>query len=111
MVEQLGIDGQSSDESDGETCNVKLKIWCSREVQKLLECINSNCNTQTILGNHRPGNQPHCHTQSRFAAQSIWGAVSGLPRNFYNDIWYQSLRHSERDDLLETPAIELLNID
>jgi len=71
MVEKLGVDGQSSDESDGETSRVRIKVWRSLEVQKLMEYIDSNRNTRTILGSQRPGNQPHSRTRSRFAARSI----------------------------------------
>jgi len=111
LVERLGKNGQSSDESDGEMHIVRVKDWWSAEVQRLLEFIDSNRSTVTILGTQRPGTRPHCHTQSQLAPRSMCGAVPGLPKNFYNQTWYQSLRSEQRKKLKALSAIELPVVD
>ena len=107
MVDQLGINGESSDESDGETYTVKIKNWRSEEVQQRLKFIDRNRRTTTLLGTIRPGSQPHERTRSRLAVHSTRPAVPGLPRNFYGDAWYNSLKPLQQHQLDALDEVEL----
>ena len=58
IVDTLGIDGQSSDESDGDedgVYNVKLLHWRSKELVKRLNKADRVRKTTNKYGNRRPG--------------------------------------------------------
>lgn len=102
MVDTLGVDGNSSDESDTETPNtyvVRAKEWRSAEVRKLLEFIDQNRKMTNAYGNPLPGNRPRSRIRQRYPPTSQYAAVYELPRNFYSDIWYDSLTEVEQAHL------------
>lgn len=58
MVDRLGVDGQSSDDSDGGEFTVSYLDWRSDQVTQLLDFCDENRTLTTESGNRRPGTVP-----------------------------------------------------
>lgn len=84
MVDSLGLDGNSSDETDGERHTVRLKEWRSVEVKNLLEFIDANRKTTNALGTRISGVTALIRDRKAYGPPSTKTAVAGLPLNFYN---------------------------
>ena len=112
MVEKLGIEGMSSDESDpGEGRIVHAKPWISREVQDLLEFIDANKKTTNELGNLLPGAPAVSRTRRRTQPPlSARRALEGLPKNFYDPVFVlnegDKAKHLHATDPMELPIID-----
>jgi hypothetical protein len=126
MVNLLGVDGQSSDESSdeheslsdssssptGRLCYTrKLREWRSDEVSDLLYIIDSCRKKKNGYGNKKAGKEPTQRLHSETPAVSTRAPVSGLPRNFYNDTWYACLTPEEQAGLGAEESMELPSID
>lgn len=111
MVDKLGVSGNSSDESEGDNYAIRRKEWRSTEVQYLLVYIDANRKTTNEFGSNLPGTRPHTRFRRRNANASIHRPVAGLPRNFYNNAWYDSLTeiqqfHLDPSDPVVLPDVE-----
>lgn len=107
MVQTLAVDGQSSDESDGESHVVKVQEWRSSAVKAFLRYIDSNRSSTGSYGNPIAGGRPRNRHRPHYAPTSARTALAALPRNFYDDVWYDSLTEMQQDKLKATPAITL----
>ncbi|EIW54269.1 uncharacterized protein TRAVEDRAFT_132465 [Trametes versicolor FP-101664 SS1] len=100
MLEQLGVDGMSSDESDSQNgvkyYRILRKSWRPERVTlwvrgfDAVEAISRPSNAR--------GNQPRKRMQSTKVDDSR-DAVKGLPRNAYDATWYAKLGDFAREDL------------
>ncbi|KDQ25087.1 hypothetical protein PLEOSDRAFT_1086035 [Pleurotus ostreatus PC15] len=111
MVSELGIDGMSSDESDTDdfpnSFNVSYMPWRSFDVNQLLTWLDKSKNRKNIYGNVVSGARPVKRNRPDDATSSRRPAKFGLPRNFYNDHWYNQLTPSEQRQLSVLPAVVL----
>lgn len=107
MLNTLGVDGNSSDETDDETHTVKIREWRSAEVMTLLRYIDENRKRTNGYGNPLPGARPRLRTRPRYPLTSRREAMACLPRNFYNDAWYDSLTEIEQVQLGVGEPVEL----
>jgi hypothetical protein len=88
MVDKLGQEGMSSDESDLDTnrrpCyTVKRRVWRSADVQACLEGIDKFANRSAADGRIRPGNRPRQRIRKRAANASRRDPSIGCPVNYY----------------------------
>jgi hypothetical protein len=108
VVEGLGMDGQSSDETDVEDRDqviVKKREWRDKKINKLLIKID-NCRAVLLAtGSHRPGTQPVRRIRGVRTPNSQREAVAKLPINFYDKIWYDSLTPVEQRQLDAGPVL------
>ncbi|KAF9231762.1 hypothetical protein BU15DRAFT_55768 [Melanogaster broomeanus] len=97
IVEELGLAGISSDESDHEpghgqaAYNIIRKGWRSAEVTRILRTLDS-LHLRARYREHwdaTPGSWPHLRSMS--LKSSSRAAVKGLPRNFYSESFLLSL--------------------
>lgn len=107
MVDSLGKDGQSSDETDGENHAVRIKDWRSTAVKKLLIFVDQNKNNTTASGNLIGGVRAFVRVRRDYGPISTRQAVAGLPRNFYDSVWFDSLSYIQQVQLRATAPIEL----
>ncbi|KAF8875146.1 hypothetical protein BD779DRAFT_1476173 [Infundibulicybe gibba] len=107
LVDSLGVDGTSSDESDDEDYAVKIKPWRSTEVRDMLIYIDNNRTTRNALGNKIPGGRPRERVRKSHAPVSMDSAVPCLAMNFYDKAWYDSLTERQRFDLAAAAAASL----
>lgn len=91
MIQHLGVDGQSSDESDGEDLLVSHQEWRSDQITQLLELCDESRPSTTELGTRRPGAKPRERIREDNPQPSRRVPKPGLPINFYNPLWYASL--------------------
>jgi hypothetical protein len=94
---RLGTDGVSSDETD-EDIGVKSvrrirKGWLSQDISNVWRVVEAYHQERT-KGENRRGNKPLLRDPVSLH-NSFHLPVKGLPRNYYDDIWYQSLTPSE----------------
>jgi len=104
LLESLGGDGMSSDESESEGTVKKTrrvrKGWISPEVSQVWQMVERYHNR--IKPKNKRGNMglerdfAHHHT-------SIHRIVAGLPKNYYDNLWWQSLSASEQANLDPQP--------
>lgn len=122
LLEIMGVDGMSDDESDHETGNqtgnrgykVTTVWWRSKSQQLLgfLELLDLlYMSTKFWLdGTPQGGNWPRVRVRQEKEPQYMLDPVAGLPENMYDEVWLQELkRHdpSALDDLMIKPAIDL----
>ncbi|KAJ7175609.1 hypothetical protein C8R46DRAFT_1214079 [Mycena filopes] len=108
MVELLGTDGMSSDESGSDStkrCNVLHKNWRNPDVVRLLKWIDLHKPNHNVYGD-RTGNPPHRRLRLPHgkAPESLRRAIANLPINFYNPIWYEGLSAGQKIRLGATVA-------
>ncbi|KAJ7165298.1 hypothetical protein C8R46DRAFT_812069, partial [Mycena filopes] len=101
MVELLGTDGMSSDESAsdvGQPCTVVGKNWRNPDLIRLLKWIDLHRPRQVEAGERKPGNQPHRRLRLPYGKtpKSLRRAIANLPINFYDKLWYQGLSPGQR---------------
>ncbi|KAF9000894.1 hypothetical protein BDQ17DRAFT_1327538 [Cyathus striatus] len=117
MVLELSSGGMSSDEMDGDRSNgfwVKKCSWRSSTLTNYLSVINKDHNFMIEYGEICPGNLPRVRKQCVGVTRSTCSAIPGLPRNFYDDTWYESLSNRDRryldvQDAVDLPEIVPLN--
>ena len=104
IVDTLGVDGQSSDESDGDedgVYNVKLLHWRNKELVKRLNKMDKVRKTTNKYGNHRPGTKQRIRKRRsiRDSQEMTWPPPTGKPINFYSVEWYMLLTTQQKRDL------------
>lgn len=111
LVDTLGYDGNSSDETDGQQHVIRIKEWRSVEIRTLLDFIDKNRTMTNAYGNRLLGTQPHLRIHRSYGPLSTHSAVAALPRNFYDNAWYDSLTAAARENLAAREFMELPMID
>ncbi|KAF7424842.1 hypothetical protein PC9H_010153 [Pleurotus ostreatus] len=116
MVRGLGLLGMSSDESDPDdntSVSIIHKDWRSPEVIRLLQVIDRHRQVVNCYGNARAGAPPRSRRRHLGGPVSKHKPVAGLPRNWYNPIWYNSLSRSQLAGLatLAEVPLPLINED
>lgn len=113
MVQKLGVDGNSSDETDTEnrSYTVRFKEWRSSEVSQLLRFIDDNRTHTNANGNNKPGTAPRKRIRRPYPPSSQDKPIACLPLNFYNKTWYDSLSSLQQVQLDAQPEMELPMIE
>lgn len=98
----------SSDESEPEEgptgnsakiCRVKKRPWRAPIVDTYMILIDRDRNVKNVYGNYRAGNRPHVRLRpAKVQSIPVW-IPPGLPRNLYDDAWYNTLSTSLKRDL------------
>jgi hypothetical protein len=110
LVQVLGEDGQSSDESeDGDSRSriVHCQEWRSAAVTKLLELIDTHRAKLNANGHRRAGNVPGLRLRSSDAPVSARDPPCGLPIDCYDEDWYKSLNEWQKKLLDAQPPHEI----
>ncbi|KAG5348736.1 hypothetical protein C0989_008571 [Termitomyces sp. Mn162] len=109
MVRFLGVDGQSSDESDGGEYRVKIQTWRDPHVTRLLRYIDRSHPTTNILGNRLPGSAPRIRQISeREETTRLYSDIPAkLPANFYDKVWFETLVPGLQTKLDPHPVLNL----
>jgi hypothetical protein len=103
IIERLGVNGMSSEESDVETnaeglervvYNVKLLVW-RRDIEEELEIIDKCC--QYAKANGTRGTTPHERRRRARNRQSNRDPVPGLPEILYDKEWLQKQSRQYRE--------------
>ncbi|KAJ7598321.1 hypothetical protein C8J56DRAFT_1039194 [Mycena floridula] len=115
MVQKLGAEGMSSDDSEGEVGSRRFMVWVrewrSQPLLALLHHIDQNQPWYSKYSNAPAGNAPHTQLRSQFAGVSQHGAMRQLPANWYRMSYLNSLSAAELKDLGMLPDMELLGIE
>ncbi|KIJ39817.1 hypothetical protein M422DRAFT_257416 [Sphaerobolus stellatus SS14] len=105
VVQELGIDSMSSDESDIKSGNpvgdVKSKIWRNQNVTHTfrdMDSIHLSLQT-TTAGWMKRGNVPCIHRETAAQCISTKGPVGGFSHTCYDTTWLASLSITERQEL------------
>lgn len=102
LLESLGDKGMSSDETDSEASRSGYKVvrrvplpWLCDEVPMLWKEVEA---FHIARQAHRPrrSNKPIPRIFEAFHRSSTCHAVAGLPKNFYNSIWWTSLHDGQQ---------------
>lgn len=114
MLNDLGPEGQSSDESDVEDrrkpCVVRVKAWRSPAVNRAMEYLSAKRIIDTGSGPHR-GRLPHERTREPHLQRvSKRDPIRQLPINYYDPIWIDTLPEFERRQLRVKEEAPLPNI-
>jgi hypothetical protein len=80
-------------------------------VKTLLVYIDANRKTTNEFGSHLPGARPHVRIRVQRPPASTQRVVAALPRNFYNQVWYDSLTEIQQVQLGAREPIELPTVD
>lgn len=112
MVDQLGPEGMSSDDSGDEgfksrVFTVRSREWRSAYLLKLLRFLDEHHDGLNCNGNRSPGAQPHQRARLGRPPVSVRQAIARLPRNFYSDVWYDLLTPSQQAQLQAGPVMVL----
>ena len=109
MVRSLGVDGQSSDESDSGEYRVKIQTWHDLHVTRLLCYIDQSCPTTNILRNQLPGSAPCiCQISKREQTMCLYSDIPAkLPTNFYDNMWFETLVPGMQAKLSPSPVLNL----
>jgi hypothetical protein len=115
VVDSLGIDGMSSDESEVDQDNkksfrVKKRAWRSKKIEKILRRVDKDRNTTSAYGNDRQGNSPRTCNRPAYS-DSAGEAVRGLPCNFYDTFWYHKLSNWDKEDLGALADVDMLVLE
>ncbi len=113
IVDTLGVDGQSSDDTDEDNegvYNVKSLNWRNRKLVRRLNKGDEVRRTTTKYGNHRPGTKRRIRKRrsEREARQTTRPPLTGKPINFYSEDWYMSLTQREKIVLQAAPEFKFL---
>ena len=108
VISSLGVDGYSSDESSSEGYYLVHHLpWRSHRVQPFIEQAIDAHPTVNINGNSLPGGQMRKRIYPTNPEISLSAAPEGLPRNLYDDAWYNSLSYANQRALDAGPEIPL----
>jgi len=101
----LGPDGMSGNESDGVGDGVQRcqTYWLNSHFSGYWGKVQAemDANTRLVQGGHPQGTRPRkrgntARTMHQGLRPSQCGPKEGLPRNWYNPQWFQSLSSAER---------------
>ena len=111
IVDALGLDGQSSDESDDDNdgvYNVKILDWRNKNLVKRLNKADAARKTTNKYGTRRPGTKSRTHKMRLARDSRVTGRVARTekPINFYNEDWYMALTAQQKIDLKAGPMVE-----
>jgi hypothetical protein len=112
IIETLGVEGQSSDDTDEEDpniYNVRILPWRSKELIKKLSMTDKARNTTNAFGNPRSGNRPRIRKQRRDAGQSQRKAPRRKLLNYYSQEWYRKLTDGQKRALGALPVKPFLD--
>ena len=112
IIETLGVEGQSSDETDEDDpnmYNVRTLPWRSKELVMKVAMTDKARNTTNGYGNPRPGNRPRTRKRRRDAKQSQRKPPREKPLNYYDKNWYDKLMHGQKRALGTLPAVPFLD--
>jgi hypothetical protein len=112
VIETLGVEGQSSDETDEEDpnlYNVRTLPWRSKELVLKASMTDKARNTTNAYGNPRSGNRPRTRKRRKNAKPSQRKAPRGKPLNYYDRDWYANLTQGQRQALSAVPALPFLD--
>jgi hypothetical protein len=115
VIESLGADGMSSDESDIDqqgraTFTVKRMPWRAKELTEMLVRVDKDYNRTNMFGNQKSGN-PARHRERRKGRESARSAPARKPGNFYDRDWYHALSAKQKMDLERESDVEVLDIE
>lgn len=129
MVDVLSTmkrDGMSSDETATEDegtgiggrkrlpykkCRVKRRVWRNKEIDPYMKIIDRHMVVKNVFGNDRAGTKARLRVRPAHTASDRAHIPPNLPRNFYDDEWYNSLSQKEKDDLQAQPPMEMLEFE
>lgn len=112
MVDELGVDGMSSDDSDGDRHVVRRKEWRSKVVEAGLMFIDEHRNTRNAYGNRLPGGRPRIRVRnSNLACISTNPPRACQPKNFYDETWFESLSNRNKTSLAPRPEMMLPTLE
>ena len=106
LTETLGIEGQSSDETDEDnpnTYNVRILPWRNKQFLQKNSMTDEAKNTTNAYGNPRAGNRPRIRKRRRDMKVSERKAPRGKPINYYDQEWYSKLSHGQKRALGAVP--------
>lgn len=104
LLECLGVDGMSSDESDGEETGpdtpgrifrVRKPVWRAQIVGRWLQAFDSVHLKRRQVAQDKRGCYPRVRVRSSSAFSSSRSFVAGLPSNAYDQSWM--VRQSQVD--------------
>jgi hypothetical protein len=103
MKEYLGCDGMSSDETDQEssvgvikTVRRVRKAWLSEEISEVWRVADTYHRART-QGQSKRGNKSYKRNPVPAEGHTSYNrVVPGLPQNYYDVIWFQSLIESDK---------------
>jgi hypothetical protein len=115
IIETLGAEGMSSDESDIDqqgraTFMAKRMPWRAKEVTEMLVKVDKDYNRTNMFGNQKSGN-PARHRERRKGRETARKAPGRKPSNFYDQDWYRALSAKQKMDLGNESDVELLDIE
>lgn len=115
VIERLGAEGMSSDESDTDsngmtTFTVKRMVWRAKWLTDMLLMVDKDYKRTNMFGNQKSGN-PARRRERRHGRASVRGPPAKKPRNFYDETWYGNLDAGEKRDLDVESDDELLDIE
>jgi hypothetical protein len=108
-VDAVGADGMSGEESDGEVSGREKQLvrvpvkWINSELAGLFHAIDtwkSAVDDEGFLPTR--GNRP-LNRVSTSKEPAVGRATKGLPRNWYDDIWYKSQSDAKKISLKTMP--------
>lgn len=108
LVDMIGVDGHSSDETDGKEYIVTVRDWCNPKVTELLQEIDDNRSMTTAYGQPRPGGQPRKRIRPRRPHISEKRAITNLPVNVYDPAWLDTLTEAKYAQLAPGSPITVL---
>lgn len=115
MIASLGLGGMSEDDSGDEnsrnrnrerTFVVRILDWRSDRLEPYLDHIDYAKQPINAFGRLTPGNVPRKRVRQVGGKILRLQAVSGLPRNFYDDMWMAGLSAADRSALRAIAAVE-----
>jgi hypothetical protein len=95
-VDAVGADGMSGEETDGQISGREKQLvrvpvqWINSELTELFHTMDtwkSAVNDESMVSSR--GNRPIARL-AKSKEPAVGNAVKGLPRNWYEDIWYKS---------------------
>jgi hypothetical protein len=115
--EALGKDGMSSDETDredsgvvrGPTMRVRRirRHWVNEELSSLWKAVDSYYNPLKPSGAPKSGTKPVPRIYASLRTNHIREPPNGLPRNFYDDMYWASLTAVRRRQLRPAPSVPI----
>lgn len=115
MTASLGLGGMSEDDSGDETSRnlnrerrfvVRILDWRSEKLISYLDHIDRAKQPTNAFGKLAPGNVPRQRVRQVGGKILRAQAVSELPRNFYDDMWFAGLSAADKSALRATAAVE-----
>lgn len=107
MHQALGLEGMSSDDSDGDDSVrvVRHMEWRNPDVIRRYKMVDENRTQMTTWGKRLPGTTPQQRKRRRDAGASTRPPPTGKPWNLYNPAWYAKLTSLEKEQLKAGPVL------